>query len=353
LVPAEVAPQPVQAPAAALQLPQDLVRLSVGRELPLFGYNLFQDPVTTFAPVDQVPVPAEYVIGPNDELYIRAWGQVDIDYRATVDRDGKIYLPKVGAVGVAGVKFENLEGHLRTAIRRVFKNFELTVALGQLRSIQIFVVGQARRPGSYTVSSLSTLVTALFASGGPSAKGSMRRLQLKRDGKLVTEFDMYDLLLKGGMRAITGLLANTNRSAFSLQTSTATIGIRGTDFMTVLYQGIYSQVTSGSISATTSQGTGVFAAGQTMHAASAAALPASIPAAAVPAGLFSELQAIPLAALGTTPGGAAAGAGPAAGGAVTSTAAAFTFLGVLGVAAVAAAAGGDEGSSTTTTTTHH
>ena len=176
---------------------QDLVRLSLGRDLPLFGYDLFQDPVTTFAPVEHVPVPADYVIGPSDELYIRAWGQVDIDYRATVDRDGQIYLPKIGAIGVAGVRFQDLQAHLQRAVSRVFKNFELTVSLGQLRSIQVFVVGQARRPGTYTVSSLSTLVNALFASGGPAAKGSMRRIQLKRNGKLVTEFDLYDLLLRG------------------------------------------------------------------------------------------------------------------------------------------------------------
>jgi protein involved in polysaccharide export with SLBB domain len=176
---------------------QNFVHLGVGRDLPLFGYDLFQDPVTTFAPVESVPVTADYVIGPGDEIYIRAWGQVDIDYRTTVDRDGRIYLPKVGSISVAGLKFANLDERIRTAVRRVFKNFELTASLGQLRSIQIFVVGNAKRPGTYTVSSLSTLVNALFVSGGPSNRGSMRRIQLKRDGKIITEFDVYDLLLNG------------------------------------------------------------------------------------------------------------------------------------------------------------
>jgi protein involved in polysaccharide export with SLBB domain len=176
---------------------QNFVHLGVGRDLPLFGYNLFQDPVTTFAPVESVPVTADYVIGPGDEIYIRAWGQVDIDYRVTVDRDGRIYVPKVGSISVAGIKFANLDDRIRTAVRRVFKNFELTASLGQLRSIQIFVVGYAKRPGTYTVSSLSTLVNALFVSGGPSNRGSMRSIQLKRDGKVITEFDVYDLLLNG------------------------------------------------------------------------------------------------------------------------------------------------------------
>jgi len=176
---------------------QEFVAQSVGRYLPLFGYNLFGGVPSTFAPVDNVPVTPNYAVGPGDEILIRAWGQVDIDHRAVVDRNGVINIPRVGNVTVAGIRYQDLEGYLRNAIGRVYRNFELNVALGQLRSIQVFVVGQAQRPGSYTVSSLTTLVNALFASGGPSPKGSMRRIQLKRGEKTVTEFDLYDLLLKG------------------------------------------------------------------------------------------------------------------------------------------------------------
>jgi protein involved in polysaccharide export with SLBB domain len=103
----------------------------------------------------------------------------------------------VGNIRVAGLPYQDLHGYLKTAVGRVFRNFDLNVNLGQLRSIQVFVVGQARSPGSYTVSSLSTLVNTLFAAGGPSATGSMRQIQLKRGNKVVTEFDFYDLLLKG------------------------------------------------------------------------------------------------------------------------------------------------------------
>jgi protein involved in polysaccharide export with SLBB domain len=176
---------------------QDFVAQSLGRPLPMFGHNLFSGVPSTFAPIDRVPVTPDYVVGPGDEVLIRAWGQVDIDYRATIDRNGAINIPRVGNINIAGIKYQDLEGFLRTAIGRVFRNFDLNVTLGQLRSIQIFVVGQARRPGSYTVSSLSTLVNALFASGGPSARGSMRAIQLKRGDKVVTEFDFYDLLIKG------------------------------------------------------------------------------------------------------------------------------------------------------------
>ena len=176
---------------------QEFVANSVGRRLPIYGYSLFDRVPTTFAPVDRIPVTDDYLIGPGDEILIRAWGQIDLDGKLVVDRGGEVFLPKVGALSVAGLKYQQLPEYFRTAIGRVFRNFDLTVSLGQLRSIQVFVVGQARRPGSYTVSSLCTLVNALFASGGPSGTGSMRHIQLKRDNRVVTEFDFYDLLLKG------------------------------------------------------------------------------------------------------------------------------------------------------------
>jgi hypothetical protein len=151
---------------------QEFVASSVGRRLPIYGYNLFDRVPTTFAPVDRIPVTDDYLIGPGDEILIRAWGQIDLDGKLVVDRGGEVFLPKVGALSVAGLKYQQLPEYFRTAIGRVFRNFDLTVSLGQLRSIQVFVVGQARRPGTYTVSSLCTLVNALFASGGPSGSGS-------------------------------------------------------------------------------------------------------------------------------------------------------------------------------------
>jgi protein involved in polysaccharide export with SLBB domain len=176
---------------------QEFVLKSIGRDLPMFGYNLFEGGPSTFAPLDRVPVPSDYVIGPGDEIVIRAWGQIDVDVRATVDRNGRIYIPKVGAIGVAATRYQDLDARVRGAVSRVFKNFDLVVTLGELRSVQVFVVGQVRKPGSYTISSLATLVNALLASGGPTTKGSMRKVQLKRANKIVTEFDLYDLLQKG------------------------------------------------------------------------------------------------------------------------------------------------------------
>ena len=183
-------------PAATNQF-SEFIQASTGKALPLFGYELFQNVPSTFAPLQNVPVTQEYLIGPGDELVIRAWGQIDADVRAVVDREGSINIPRVGMVSVTGLRYQELQPYLKSVIGRLFQNFDLTVSMGQLRSIQIYVVGQARRPGSYTLSSLSTLVNAVFAAGGPSGKGSMRHVQLKRGNKVVAEFDLYDLLLKG------------------------------------------------------------------------------------------------------------------------------------------------------------
>lgn len=176
---------------------QDFLFTSTGRILPIFGKSLFDDVPSTFAPIDNAPVTPDYQIGPGDELYIRAWGSVDIDYRAVVDRSGTISIPRVGVVNVSGVRYQDITAYMKNAVSRVFKGFELTVTMGQLRSIQIFVVGQARRPGSYTVSSLSSLVNAVFAAGGPSNRGSMRSVQLKRGNKTVADLDLYELLIYG------------------------------------------------------------------------------------------------------------------------------------------------------------
>src|SRR4051812_11839867 len=168
-----------------------------GHPLPVYGRQLFEDVPSFFPPFDGVPVPADYVLGPGDELQIRVWGKVEFEARVTIDRDGQISLPRVGTLRLAGLRYEQLQSFLTNAVGKIYKDFELNVSLGQLRSIQIFVLGSARRPGAYTVSSLSTLVNALFASGGPSATGSMRSIQLRRNNHMVSEFDIYDLLRNG------------------------------------------------------------------------------------------------------------------------------------------------------------
>jgi polysaccharide biosynthesis/export protein len=176
---------------------QRFVEGSTGRLLPIFGADFFADAGETFLSLDNVPVSADYTIGPGDEILIRAWGSIDVDYRSTVDRNGLLNLPKVGSFNVAGVKASDLERNLRGQIGRLFTNFELSVSLGQLRGLRVFIVGPAQRPGVVTLASQSTLLSAVVTAGGPAPNGSMRKVLLRRDGKLISELDVYDFLVQG------------------------------------------------------------------------------------------------------------------------------------------------------------
>jgi polysaccharide export outer membrane protein len=184
---------------------QQIVASSTGRVVPIFGANLFNSTPSTFAPVDNIPVTPDYVIGPGDELKLQIWGQVNLTKSFVVDRTGSIALPEVGTIHVAGLQFSKVSDFLKSQLGRVYRNFDLNINLGQLRSIQVFVVGQARQPGSYTIGSLSTLLNALFASGGPQPQGSLRDIQVKRGSETITHFDLYDLLLHGDKSKDVGL----------------------------------------------------------------------------------------------------------------------------------------------------
>ena len=177
---------------------EKFVEDATGRLLPVYGRQLFDEVPTTFAPVEHVPVPADYVLGPGDELLIRAWGKIDLDSRVTVDRNGQIYLPKVGSLTVAGLRYEQAEGYLHSAIGALFKDFELNVAMGKLRSIQIFVLGNARQPGGYTVSSLEhpgrCAYLPLEAHPQPELCATF---SCGAEARRMTEFDLYDLMQKG------------------------------------------------------------------------------------------------------------------------------------------------------------
>ena len=176
---------------------QKFIADSTGKPIPVFGSDFFVNAPSTFAPLGNTPVPAEYTLGAGDELLIRGWGSIDIDYRAKIDRNGLISIPTIGSVVLAGVRAGDAEGVIRGAVGRLYKGVTVNVNFGQLRAITVYVVGQAKKPGTYTVSGLSTLVTAVFASGGPNANGSMRRVQLRRGGATVGEVDLYAFIARG------------------------------------------------------------------------------------------------------------------------------------------------------------
>jgi len=166
-------------------------------QLEPFGYDLFAGSPSTFAPVTSIPVPSEYSIGPGDEIRIQMWGKESRQLNLVVDRNGVINFPEIGPEPVVGLSFAELKERINALVDQHFIGMKASVSLGELRSMRVFVLGEARTPGAYTVSSLSTITNALYVSGGIKRTGSLRNVQHKRDGKVVGTLDLYDLLLKG------------------------------------------------------------------------------------------------------------------------------------------------------------
>ena len=162
-----------------------------------FGYDLFRGSPTTFAPVTEIPIPSEYTLGPGDVLQIQLWGKENQNLQLPISRDGTISFPQSGPMNVAGLSFDEARQQIRKQVSEQYIGVQASVSLGELRSMRVFVLGEARNPGSYSVSSLSTITNALYVSGGINQTGSLRNLQLKRNGKLVGTLDLYDLLLEG------------------------------------------------------------------------------------------------------------------------------------------------------------
>jgi protein involved in polysaccharide export with SLBB domain len=162
-----------------------------------FGYDLFAGVPTTFAPVTDVPVPSEYVIGPGDRFDVQLIGNTKGKHSLVVNRDGRIMFPELGPIAVSGLRVGEAKARIEQRVADQMIGTQVTVSMGDLRSIRVFVVGEANQPGSYTVSSLATLTNALFVSGGVKPIGSLRNIQLKRNGRVVSQFDLYDLLLNG------------------------------------------------------------------------------------------------------------------------------------------------------------
>ncbi len=167
------------------------------KELKPFGYDLFEGQPTTFAPLAKAPVPANYLLGLGDKLLVNLYGKESQEYELEVNRQGQIVVPGLAPINVAGLSYSEAKVFIKNRIEEQNIGVTAHIAFGELGAIQIFVLGDAYVPGSYTVSSLSTITHALFASGGIKENGSLRNVQLKRAGKVVKHLDLYDLLLKG------------------------------------------------------------------------------------------------------------------------------------------------------------
>lgn len=185
----------------------NFIEQSLGRPLSVYGRALFRRAPSTFAPIEAAAVTPDYVIGVGDQIVVRVWGAADFELPLTVQRDGTIALPRAGEVRVAGVPYRDLNNQIKAALSRVFRNFDLTVSLGRLTPITVYVVGEARRPGRFHLSPQSSLINAIFAVGGPSAHGSLRSVKVRRGDAVAADIDVYQFIAKGDRSADIRLLA--------------------------------------------------------------------------------------------------------------------------------------------------
>ncbi len=169
----------------------------ISLELKPFGYDFFNDTaIRVINDRKDVPVSANYVVGPGDEVKLMLWGRVNAQYNLTVDRNGSINIPQIGPIYVAGMTFEQMSTHLiKQSTQMVGANIDIT--MGALKTIPVFILGDVKRPGAYMIDAFATITDALLLAGGPTDIGSMRNIQLKRKDQVITKFDLYNLLLKG------------------------------------------------------------------------------------------------------------------------------------------------------------
>jgi len=163
----------------------------------VFGYSLFSSVPLTFALSSDVPVPPSYTLGPGDELKVEYYGNENLTKEGYITRTGTLHLPLLGPVTLAGLTFSEAETLISNKVKTELIGTNTFITLGELRSINIYVLGSAYKPGAYTISALSTLTNALFATGGVDSYGSLRNIEVKRNGKTIQTFDFYDLVLKG------------------------------------------------------------------------------------------------------------------------------------------------------------
>jgi len=169
----------------------------ITRELKQFGYDYFEKNGSSFAPVGHVPVSENYIIGPGDSFTVHLWGRTEATHEVTVTREGTVTLPRVGTLNVGGLRFSELKPYLLHKFRELYPDFEMSVSMGALRTIDVFIMGEAAHPGTYSVSALSTVVTALFQAGGPNKIGSLRDIRVMRQGDRVGSLDLYEFFIKG------------------------------------------------------------------------------------------------------------------------------------------------------------
>lgn len=202
-------------------------------ELKPFGYDLFAGEPSTFAPVSDVPIPSEYKVGPGDSLSIQLYGKETNSYNLTINRQGNVDIPQLGPINVAGQSFSEVKDLITSIIQERKLGVKSNISMGELRSIRVFVLGEAYRAASYTLSSLATVTQAIYAAGGINEIGSLRNIQVKRRGKVVSTLDLYQLLLAGDTSGDISLMAG---DVVFIPTVGKTVGIKGEISRPAIYE---------------------------------------------------------------------------------------------------------------------
>ncbi len=195
--PQVIKPRAESSGAVSSNIEEQWLKKGEQEELKRFGLDLFAGSPSTFAPISDVPVPANYTVGAGDEIIVQLFGKENETHRLRVNRAGTINFPSLGPVNVAGMHFSDVRDSLTQRVKEQMIGVRSDISLGELRTMQVFVMGDAYKPGAYTVSALTTISQAIYYSGGFGESGALRGIQLKRDGKIIRKLDMYDLLLKG------------------------------------------------------------------------------------------------------------------------------------------------------------
>ena len=188
-----------------------------------FGQDLFGGPRES-APPDDIASSGDYILGPSDNIIVSLWGRVEQEYNLTVDREGKVFIPKLGELNVWGKTVDEFKNYAQKKFSSVYSDFDLNVSLGKIRSIRVYLTGEVNRPGAYTATSLTSLFNALYLAGGPNANGSMRTIRLMRGGKAMATLDLYSFLLAGDNTADVRLESG---DAIFVPVAGARVAIRG------------------------------------------------------------------------------------------------------------------------------
>ncbi len=165
----------------------------------IYGYNFFKFTPSTFAPVGDTPVNASYVLGPGDKLLVNFYGSEEIEEKAFINREGLVVLPLLGPVYLQGMTFSEANEFLKNKAKNELLGVDVNLSIRDVRSIGVYILGEAYKPGKYVMSGLSSITTALYISGGVSEKGSLRNIQIKRNNQIIATYDFYDFLLKGSV----------------------------------------------------------------------------------------------------------------------------------------------------------